>query len=1012
MPPKAKKAKLPANTDSMESLYIRHYKEQTAVYGPHTAILLQVGRFFEMYDAVETATGNAHTNVQTLAEICGCSIEPKPTTDPTKQKIFWGFPEPSLPKFERLLILAGYSVVVIVQNKDGADKVVSRTIDHVSSPGTYYEDEGALGVRQAEQCLIGMYIEPYVFQESHSTARPQTKWYVALSAFNINTGEATSMETHVTLIDDRPVCDAIQPFLAMYPPAEAVVWISQHPDRPDSVSGSVSGMGGSLSLQHFRQILGLGGRHIQTPIHLRSLDKKLENSVAEDRLRLQTLSEFYKHDSSLDILEYLGIARHPMTRRSLSLILQFIKDHNPSYLQTLSTHSLWEPEDYLILGNAALEQLSMICLNSNKSHESLLHWLQRAETAMGRRALRKRCLTPITDIAELNARQDRIQEFRETSQQTAALKMPLKGMYDLPRLYRRFVLGKGSLQDVLCLLSTYKHAKTLLESLAPPSVSAPDPTTRKALFDHIDHTMQTWDMARIRTIVTQVSATSAAPAVGSVHPWVPGVYPALDALETQWTLLETQALAIRQEWNGYLKEEDAIQWMLKDDAPFTFGTTSRRASSLQGFLKGTKKGAVEIVKRPNTTSIVFLQSAKLKELNTAAITLRVEWLAATEAVWHDYWKAWSDGSSNIPLELIEWIAQVDCEIALASVAETYGYVRPHYITPTTDSESGFSVKDLRHPIIERVRTSSPYIPHSVSYGVSGEAIHTTQGLLVYGVNAAGKSSFGKAVGLAILMAQMGSPVPATEMSLIPYNGLYTRILGNDNLWAGMSSFVVEMTEFRSILRSAASRILVIGDELCAGTETASATAIVAAGIQTLVARGAHFLFATHLHELADIPEIAGCPAVKAVHLAVHTDPKTGILTYDRTLKPGHGSPMYGLEVCKGLDMDPEFLTRAFEFRKRLFTSEGLAHASRYNPAVIVARCEVCNEADGLETHHIVPQAAADKKGKIKPGTHKNATGNLVVLCSACHDAHHGGQLMITGWKTTTAGRALEYYRTK
>jgi DNA mismatch repair protein MutS len=477
--------------------------------------------------------------------------------------------------------------------------------------------------------------------------------------------------------------------------------------------------------------------------------------------------------------------------------------------------------------------------------------------------------------------------------------------------------------------------------------------------------------------------------------------------------LETQALALRQEWNTYLKEDDAIQWLLKDDAPFTFGVTSRRAASLQGFLKGTRKGVVDIVKRPNTTNIVFLQSAKLKELNAAAIILRAEWLAATDAVWKDHWMAWIDRASSTPQDLIEWIGQVDCEMTLASVAEDYGYVRPHYITPTKDSDAGFSVKDLRHPIIERVRTAAPYIPHSVSFGLSGlpgEPIQTPQGLLVYGVNASGKSSFGKAVGLAILMAQMGCPVPATEMSLIPYNGLYTRILGNDNLWAGMSSFVVEMTEFRSILRSAASRILVIGDELCAGTETASATAIVAAGIQTLVARGAHFLFATHLHELANISEIAGCDAVKAVHLAVHTDPATGVLTYDRTLKTGHGSPMYGLEVCKGLDMDPEFLTRAFEFRKRLFSADGLAHASKYNPAVIVARCEVCGGAQELETHHIVPQAAADKKGKIKPGTHKNNTGNLVVLCSACHDAHHGGMLMIQGWKETTGGRVLEFHK--
>ena len=215
-----------------------------------------------------------------------------------------------------------------------------------------------------------------------------------------------------------------------------------------------------------------------------------------------------------------------------------------------------------------------------------------------------------------------------------------------------------------------------------------------------------------------------------------------------------------------------------------------------------------------------------------------------------------------------------------------------------------------------------------------------------------------------------------------------------------------MTEFRAILRSAASRILVIGDELCAGTETASATAIVASGIQTLVKKGAHFVFATHLHELVDIPEVADLTAVKAVHLAVHSDPTTGALTYDRTLKPGPGSPMYGLEVCKGLDMDPEFLEQAFNLRKRLFSADEKAHASQYNPTVIMSKCEVCTSTEGLETHHIIPQAAADKQGRVKPGQHKNTKANLVDLCEACHDKHHRGLLEITGWKETTEGRKL------
>ena len=162
MPPKKQKGS-PANSESMENLYIKHYEEQRGKYGEKTAILLQVGRFFEMYDSQVVATGKTATNLQTLAEVCGCAVEPKPTADPARRKLFWGFPESALEKYERLLVLAGYSVVVVVQNKDGADKVVSRTIDHVSSPGTYFETEGGLGVRGEEQCMVGMYIEPYTY---------------------------------------------------------------------------------------------------------------------------------------------------------------------------------------------------------------------------------------------------------------------------------------------------------------------------------------------------------------------------------------------------------------------------------------------------------------------------------------------------------------------------------------------------------------------------------------------------------------------------------------------------------------------------------------------------------------------------------------------------------------------------------------------------------------------------------------------------------------------------------
>ena len=1002
MPPKKTNNGGPC-TESMAGLYIKHYQEQQAKYGEKTAILLQVGRFFEMYDTQVVATGKTSTNLQTLAEICGCAVEPKPTADPARLKLFWGFPESALEKYERILVLAGYSVVVVVQNKDGADKVVSRTIDHVSSPGTYFETEGGLGVRNEEQCMVGMYIEPYTYEPAHG--KPQRRWSVSVTAFNINTGQSVSTEAHLTLIDDRPVCDAIQPFLSMYPPAEAVVWWSADMTDSAPLKNTIS------------QILGLSGHHPRPNVHMYTLDKKEESGVNADRLRLQFFKELYCPATMLDIDEYLDVARWPMIRRSLFHLLSFIKDHNASCLQRLTNHTIWESAKYLILGNVALEQLSMISPNSSKSHESLLHWLQKATTAIGRRHLRQRCLTPIADVAELSLRQTRVEFMRTITDKTVMLGH-LRAMYDLSRIYRRFALGRGSCQDLLCLLTSYMHVKELIHATTN-TVCGLDADMIGAVMTHIDKTLATWDVQRIRTSCSQVDT---AVAVGSFHPWVRGCQPELDTFEDRWQILETEASTIRDTWCKKLEKdgEQAVQWTIRTDAPFTMTTTARRAASLQAYLKGTKKETMEIVKRANNSTSVIIQTPRINELNTEGLTLRADWTSAVDMAWRTHWRSWTDGGNadGVFDVLVDWVGQFDCECTFAILADEYGYVKPNYVEPPTASAAGFSVTDLRHPIIERVRTSSPYIPHSLNYGefasmpTTGSTVpNIPNGMLLYGVNAAGKSSLGKAVGLAILMAQIGCPVPATAMTLIPYTGLYTRILGNDNLWAGMSSFIVEMTEFRSILRSAAARVLVIGDELCAGTETASATAIVAAGIQTLVKRGAHFLFATHLHELTDIPDIVRNPAVKAYHLAVHTDLVTGCLTYDRALREGCGSPMYGLEVCRGLDMDPEFLAMAVALRKSMFTNDGKAHQSRYNATLMVSTCEVCGSQSELETHHIITQAmAATKGGTIAPGKHKNTKENLVVLCDSCHKRHHNGLLDIKGWIDTSEGRKLNYER--
>jgi len=993
MPPRPRPKKGPSYATSMQALYFKHYQEAVEKLGAKTVVLLQVGGFFEMYDVLTLETGAWVANVQQIAELCGSSVQPKPSAaDPGKQTFFWGFPEGALEKYEPILVAAGYSVVVITQTKDATGEVAGRTVDHIASPGVYAPATGAAGKRE-EQILLGVYVEPYT-----DSRRGAAHWYLASTAFDVTTGKTVSMETDLTLIDGKPVLDVVTPFWSVYPPAEVCFYWC----------GDASGAGAPTATQVAALFAGAAiGR---APIvHVYTLDPKQESGAAPDRLRSAFLAETFRHDSALTIEEHLDVSYYHFARRCLYHLLTFVKDHNPSYLTLLHEHSIWTPEDTVLLGNAALEQLGMLPQSTDRESESLLWWLQRASTAMGRRALRERLLTPIADVTELTARQDRIAALRDDKPLRESLEKTLRGAYDLARVHRRFQLGSAGTEDLLQLYTTYERALTLLLTTKGGLLEAQG---YAELQTHLEHVLSRFSLERLRAAQAQTQASADRIAVGSTHPWARGIHSTLDDYEDQWTALEVQVSSLRDKMEAELKEVDAIKWELKEDTPFLLVTTGRRGAILStAAVKGRLKEDIGTVKKGSSSGQVQLVSPLLTRVNAEAVALRSKWRAAVTDVWTDEWRTWVQGAidSGILHDLVDWIARLDAECTLARLSDLYGYVRPTY----KEEGCGFAVTGLRHPIIERVHTSVPYISHNLAYGSfsskeSEEVAATQSGILLYGVNAAGKSSLGKAIGLAVLMAQTGMPVPASAMSLVPYKGVFTRILGNDNLWAGMSSFVVEMTEFRSILRSATGPgFLVIGDELCAGTETASATSIVAAGVKTLADKGAHFFFATHLHELAEIPEIADHAAVAAYHLTVRPSPtQHGALIYDRKLRAGTGSPMYGLEVCRGLDMDPVFLTAAFDFRKRLFSDDGKARTSRYNAAVVVDACAVCGSKEALETHHIVPQAAASPTGLIRPGVTKNVAGNLVPLCDACHTKHHRGLLEIQGWADTSTGRRL------
>jgi DNA mismatch repair protein MutS len=336
--------------------------------------------------------------------------------------------------------------------------------------------------------------------------------------------------------------------------------------------------------------------------------------------------------------------------------------------------------------------------------------------------------------------------------------------------------------------------------------------------------------------------------------------------------------------------------------------------------------------------------------------------------------------------IIQFVTLIDVVFTKANIAKKYNYCKP---TIVEADKSFVNAKKLRHCLIEHLQTNELYVTNDVKLG-DGKV----DGILLYGTNAVGKTSLIRALGISLIMAQSGLFVPCSEFTYKPYNYIFSRILGNDNIFKGLSSFAVEMSELRTILRLADKNSLILGDELCSGTENTSAISIFVAGILKLYECKSSFIFATHLHEITNYEEICALTSVTLKHMEVIYDKKRDILVYDRRLKDGAGNSMYGLEVCKSLSLPDDFLRVAYEIRMKYNpeTNSMLSlKTSHFNSKKIMNVCEKCEKNLGTEVHHLQHQQSANKNGVIDSSEfvfHKNNLANLLTLCEDCHNEFH------------------------
>lgn len=700
--------------------------------------------------------------------------------------------------------------------------------------------------------------------------------------------------------------------------------------------------------------------------------------VSKDLVKRELSSELYREEflqatfrpSLLPILQALGLPfpRQPVLETGLCCLLQFIGDHFPSQQIQILRHTLHKSEEYLRVNNNVLEQVNYI--THKEGQNSVLDLLEKSRSAIGARALRERMLRPITSSTALEKRWSdvewatRIRTDPSEAVRKHSLDRDLKGIYDLPRLHTRISAGSLLASDVLQLFQSYTHIECLMKELeespvaCPPDLAAKVRTFRAAFECSFDE-----EKATRRENGELVGFLSAAAGFATAN------------LEQQ--LVQTLG-SWQKTWTSFCTSiqvsPTGCELQRKADGEFQFECPRSIAKAVikeKDRLKlecNLRKSGPLLVTCPTLEICITKAYELFRRMETS---LKCELQPICDQLWEQL--------RPIQQEWIEWIGNVDCTLTLASVAVDNVWTKPKV-------SSSLSILGMRHPLIESRNTRIAYVKHDVALGKEAN------GWLLYGVNASGKSSLMKAVGICVLLAQAGSFVPADSMELRPYTSLHSRIWSHDNLWAGLSSFAVEIGELRDILEAADDKSLVLGDEVCSGTESISATSLVAATLEHLDTRGSHFLFATHLHDLLKVPGLLDRPGISVFHLRVIRTLE-GKLIYDRTLLPGSGSSTYGLEVAKAMGLPFSFMERAYSIRSAIGGEASVK--SSWNSTLFRKSCEICGctLASELEVHHI----------EHREDGGSNAPRNLAVVCKACHHKHHDEGMEIPPLQQTSEG---------
>lgn len=940
-------------------------------YGDMTLVLMECGSFYELYD-----DGTKMTNLREIGSLLGIQVSRrnKSIIEVSRSNLeMAGFPSYALNKFLNILTKNNYTVVVVSQTTPPPNP--KREVTHIASPGTYIEDESYMNKYESNY-LMCIYLEKHI---DFRTKQPTIA--IGCSLIDIGTGKTYCLELVSRINDLQYPLDELYRISSSFCPREIIICSLIDND-----------------IITFEQII----KHLDIEDKcLHNYTKNFDNSLTKMSYQEEILKRVFHHQSLglLSCIEFLGLDMKPCALTSYVKLIQFVHEHNERCLVNIKQPCILEESNSLILSYNSIKQLDIVPPEQYTKSKSLLDILNNCKTAVGRRYFKERLVTPMKNAVEIENSYQNIEALL-SDKQFIQIREILANIYDIERLFKRVDFNSIHPNELynLYVSSTLLHQITLIYPNNHYNITH----IISLIKDYFSTAFNIDELPKYN--LDNISAAI----------FNKGFDKEIDELYNDYNETKNFFETFVDKLNNIAKD---IFFKLEsnDRDGLYILTTNKR---WQEFIKcnnnttiviDTKKIVVNTLTFKNvshSSSNIKITHTYFQSLNEHIDSIDMKLKKKVLEIYKISLKTFSSSISPYVIHLCKTLAEVDYYSCCAYNAFNNRYNKPT-INNKYENKSYLQIQQLRHPIIEKLLTDIQYITNDISLGIPEEE----DGILLYGLNSSGKSSLMKSIGIAIVMAQAGMYVACENMEFYPYDYIFTRILSCDDIYKGQSTFTKEIMELRGILKRSNRNSLILGDELCSGTESISALSIVSAGIYTLSQRKSSFMFATHLHDLVNISEVNSLTNVKTYHLSVEYDTKSKKLIYNRQLQEGNGSTLYGLEVCRSLDMDKEFLELANSVRHQLLNTHSnilpsTSNNNKYNKKVYLDRCQICNNK-AQEIHHIQQQKDADENGFIG-SYHKNSKFNLVCLCEKCHDQVHNGTLEIYGYRQTSDGIELDF----